>query len=994
MKLSERLERRNSSMDILRIVAAFTVLSVHFFLHNGFYSEPVSGYGPIKGIGQFFATGDGSALHGPLMFLAVAMRTLFGVCVPLFMILTGYLMSKKELKKGYYKGIRKTVIIFVLATIACMIFKSVHGTPEALQAWNRGDFATMFDAIAQTRQYNFINFIFGTLDFTGANYSWYIEMYIGLFLLAPFLNLAYNKLETKKHKQILVVTMIAISVLPTLFNIFNFSSAEWWVTPTTSDEFQKLIPAYWLSIYPLTYYFVGAYLREYGVRLKTGTTAALLVGSLLGFTVFNWFRSYGGGFKTGSYGYWYGFSPFVLAVLLFILISRIKSENWKPGVKLALWKVSDLALGIYLCSYIFDEQIYETLRNAVPVMVDRIPYYLITVPLCFVLSALLSALLNWLAGLLVKLYEKIKEIVKEQMSRDDRRKWQDFLFIALMTFALLFSFWKCRYGFGGNDEPFYLTIPHRLTLGDALFSDEWHLSQLSGFLLLPFVALYRLITGSTDGIILAARVVYVLCHAGATVAIYSRLRKYGYITVCGCVLYFLYTPFNIMALSYDSMGVELLLLSGVLLATADYSKKLQLIFSGLALAGAVLCNPYLAVLYVLYAAGMGIHYLLKNKDVKLVFKSEMFTVRPFLFFTAGVAILAVLFLAFTLTRTGIGDIFNNLPLMMKDPEHPHYTFWQKLSSYWGSFYNMQPHFKYVLMGYGAMLLVMLIDRKRRLHRAVYLSLSCLGTGITLIQLLPGVTSTTYNSMMVPFLFLGITSYILCENKFRELFAAVFVGGIIYSFCIHYTSNQMIYCISMALTVTNVASFVFLSQLVREMRENEDNLTYAPAMRIVSFSLVGLMIGMQTGWQLTAKAYHAFWENGMDSLTTEITQGPASGIITTDVRVNTYNELYADLALYMTQEPNEILVMSETTWPYLALNDFGYGTYSAWLSGENDNTLLRLSEFYAINPGKEPKYILLPKSSKWDIQKVLNDAAAKGYQVAAETNVSYHLEKQD
>ena len=48
----KKLERRNSSMDILRIVAVFTVLSVHFFLHNGFYSEPVSGLGPIEGILQ------------------------------------------------------------------------------------------------------------------------------------------------------------------------------------------------------------------------------------------------------------------------------------------------------------------------------------------------------------------------------------------------------------------------------------------------------------------------------------------------------------------------------------------------------------------------------------------------------------------------------------------------------------------------------------------------------------------------------------------------------------------------------------------------------------------------------------------------------------------------------------------------------------------------------------------------------------------------------
>ena len=688
-----KLERRNSSLDILRIVAAFTVLSVHFFLHNGFYSEPVQGMEPIEGIVNFLTTGDEAAMHGPWMFLAVMMRTFFGVCVPLFMILTGYLMSKKELKKGYYKGVRKTVIVFILATIVCMVFKSIHETPAAKDAFYRFDLVTMFDAIGATRKYNLINFIFGTLDFTGANYSWYIEMYIGLFLIAPFLNLAYNKLNSQKQKRILVITFVAISILPTLFNIFNFQSAEWWVTPTTSDEFQKLIPAFWLSIYPVTYYFVGAYLREYGLKWRTLTLTALLCVSLFVFTVFNWFRSYGGGFKTGSYGYWYGFMPFVLAVLFFELLTRIRTDNWKPVVKLGLWKLSDLALGIYLCSFIFDELIYENLRMNVPVMIDRIPYYLLTVPLCFVASALLSFVLNVLAKYIIILYEFLKKTVTEQRALKKDRRWQDYLFIALMAFALILSFWKCRFGFGGNDEAFYLTIPHRLILGDSLFGNEWHLSQLSGFLLIPFVWLYRLLTGSTDGIIFAARIVYILMHAGATVVIYTKLRKFGFLSVFGCALYFLYTPFNIMALSYDSMGVELLLLAGVLLATADYEKKLQLIFSGLAFAGAVLCNPYLASLWLLYAACMGAHLLLKNKDISIALKSEMFSVRAFLFFTAGVAALAVLFLIFTLTRIGFGDIFANLPYMLDDPEHPHITVWSKVQSYFKSWFELHPHFR-------------------------------------------------------------------------------------------------------------------------------------------------------------------------------------------------------------------------------------------------------------------------------------------------------------
>ena len=129
----KKLQNRNASMDIIRIVAAFTVLSVHFFLHNGFYSQIV---------------------EGVPMYIMVLMRTLFSVCVPLFMILTGYLMSHKTLSRKYYSGISKTLIVFVLATLACMIFKAVHDNePLSLKS-----------------------FILGTLDFTGANYSWYIEM--------------------------------------------------------------------------------------------------------------------------------------------------------------------------------------------------------------------------------------------------------------------------------------------------------------------------------------------------------------------------------------------------------------------------------------------------------------------------------------------------------------------------------------------------------------------------------------------------------------------------------------------------------------------------------------------------------------------------------------------------------------------------------------------------------------------------------------------------
>lgn len=989
---TKRLARRNSSLDIVRIVAVFTVLSVHFFLHNGFYSEPVSGMGPIEGVISFFQTGNYGDLHGPQMYVMVLMRTLFGVCVPLFMILTGYLMSKKELSRGYYKGIKKTLMMFVLATIACMVFKAVHNNPTAYNAFYNFNLETLFSSVGNSGDLTLSEYILRTLDFTGANYSWYIEMYIGLFLMAPFLNLGFNKLKSKRQRQVLVATFLFLTMVPTVFNIFNFDTATWWTTPTENDTYQKLIPAFWMGVYPITYYFIGAYLREYGIRLRTRSVAALFAVSLFLFGTFSWFRSYGGGFKSSAYVYWYGFAPGILATLLFVLLSRIKTDNWKPGVKLALWKLSDLALGIYLLSYIFDEIIYKVLREEVPVMVDRLPWYLVTVPLCFICATALSFLLNLLGKGLFALYEQIKQFVIAQRARKDKKKWQDFLFIALFVAALIFSIWKLSYGFGGNDEAFYLTIPHRLTMGDAMFADEWHLSQLSGFLLLPFVWLFTTITGSTEGIMLAARIVYLIFHAGAAVLIYSRIRKYGYLSVFASVLYFLFVPYNIMALSYDSMGLELVTLTGVLLATADYDKKLQIIFSGLCFAGAVLCNPYLAAVWALYGVCVLLHVLLRKKDWRFVLKSRLFAPKTFLFFTAGVAALAVVFLIFTLTRVGFSDIFSNLPYMLTDPEHPQIPFGTRLTSYFKCIFELHPHFRYAVYAYGATLLAMLIDRKRRLHRSVYLIITTAVVIYTYVLLLPNLHYSTYNAIMFPMLFIGVTSYILCERKPRELFAALFVLGILYSLCMHFTSNQYFYIISTAMTAANVASYLFLGQLIREMQETPDNITYAVWVKRFSLVFAALMIFLQGAFQIGSKAQHVFWDSDPDSLTAEIEAGPAAGLRTTPANAAAYEALYNDVTQFVNSTGgyrDNVLFLTKRTWMYLAAYDFPYGTFSAWLSGERDSSLQRLDTFYSVNPDKQPKFVYIPKDSDWNIDPLLNSWKAKGYQLS-ETDLSYRL----
>ena len=76
MRVDNKNENGKSRMvaaDVLRCVACYLVISIHFLMNSGFYSTTV---------------------YGKKMFLAVLIRCACTICVPLFLILSGYLMNK------------------------------------------------------------------------------------------------------------------------------------------------------------------------------------------------------------------------------------------------------------------------------------------------------------------------------------------------------------------------------------------------------------------------------------------------------------------------------------------------------------------------------------------------------------------------------------------------------------------------------------------------------------------------------------------------------------------------------------------------------------------------------------------------------------------------------------------------------------------------------------------------------------------------------------
>ena len=220
--------QRSMNMDIIRCLALFFVLAVHFCTHCNIYS---AGY------------------TGSAAFLAELLRTFYVPALGLFLMLNGYFQYKRTVSASYYLSILRLYEMYVLCSVLNLLYSRFYlGMDLSLK--------DMLSAL---------------VNYSAGEYSWYILLYNGLFLLIPFLNLSYNGLAYRGQKRVLILTLFFLSALPASFlNAFVSLNAYWW---------QRL--------WPILFYFMGAYMGEYQPRLAPRKAAALFFGVLLAFTCYN-----------------------------------------------------------------------------------------------------------------------------------------------------------------------------------------------------------------------------------------------------------------------------------------------------------------------------------------------------------------------------------------------------------------------------------------------------------------------------------------------------------------------------------------------------------------------------------------------------------------------------------------------------------------------------------------------------------------------------------
>ena len=330
-----KMKKRVFGLDLVRAVAILFVVIVHVFLHVNFVSVGMS---------------------GTKNFFLLWIRNIALSCVPLFIILTGYCKCNKKVNKEHYKSIWKILVSYFVIACITILYKKYY--------------------VGETL--DFQKHIMGILRFDVNEYAWYLEMYLGLFLLIPFLNILYKNIETKRQKKILLFSLFLICSLPQTLNPIVFGNTK-----------LDILPRWWNILYPFLYYYIGCYIREYQTTFRRLPKLMwILIISLLqtGFIYI-----YCGGssmIEKNIIPDYFSVFTLLISVLIFLLLYRVKTKSFY--LQKTMEFISKNTLELYLLSFIFDHYYYKLFISGSDITHNAFMALGICVPFVF-LASLFSA---------------------------------------------------------------------------------------------------------------------------------------------------------------------------------------------------------------------------------------------------------------------------------------------------------------------------------------------------------------------------------------------------------------------------------------------------------------------------------------------------------------------------------------------------------------------------------------------------------------------------
>lgn len=522
-----------------------------------------------------------------------------------------------------------------------------------------------------------------------------------------------------------------------------------------------------------------------------------------------------------------------------------------------------------------------------------------------------------------------------------KRLWKSYKYVLLLGVIACCLAVKCFFGFGWDDEGYYLSAAHRIFMGEIPLYQEWFPASLFGVLLFPVYALYRMVVGSEAGVVLFFRLFYLLLLFANSVLVFCIIKKYtkkAGVAFFAAAFLLVYSKQNMALYSYNDLAVGSLVLTAMLLLYSEMTqkKKKSIYFAaGISFVLTVFCNPYCIFIW-LYFAILSVFLWKREKDgARLGF---------LVCFTAGCCLLGFAFLGFLFSQAPFGELLESLYYVINGFGFVEESIAIKLMKW--CWYSVKTYGIAVLLLQIPIFFYALVKayRKNLTSRQKHV-LAGIEVVCAVVYLLGQFVFLDDRNVIgiayIPLSVLALLCFIMTEKRDWKVFWILYVPGILMSMAFQCSSGTGIYAITTGFTVSAIGSVLLLAAYW------EENLLDKPwgLYLILSVVLAGTF-----AMRLTYSRQNGYEEH----YDCRIENGPYRGIMTDERQKEFYEQTIAELAMLeqQTAEGDHVFLLGRNTWMYLCL-DRKAGTPTTWRM-EPENELFR--EYFVLHPDKVPDWI--------------------------------------
>ncbi|MBR5181455.1 MAG: hypothetical protein IKW88_04325 [Clostridiales bacterium] len=558
------------------------------------------------------------------------------------------------------------------------------------------------------------------------------------------------------------------------------------------------------------------------------------------------------------------------------------------------------------------------------------------------------------------------------------------IFIIVNSFLLLLVIFRIFFCIAVLDEAFNVGEAFRALQGNQYLVENWDYFQTGDSFLTPFLFVFYKITGSTDGIILYSRIVFIVLQLLLSVLMYKVLSRFFDRSAAFFSIIIVETAvqFLLFYMWYDNWEVYFRLI-GLFLIFYVFSsfgkisnrKAFLLIFmAGVAHACMVYAYPTTIIVYLFV---LGVLLFFKRKQSAKVHNFYV------LFYLMGAALVFLIFVIYVL-KIGYKNLFVFNSVISKvglasTGRDGYFTLPKILSN---TILLITKNIKCYLMGlivYVIGLLVLYLLRKNPKRALIYLIVMFFGGLVELVYGEAGSLTTgfmmTYLSFYVPPLYLLIRKRSDKREFYKNLIVIVMLSSYVSGLAYGYTAlNGSLKFACGARPCAIIAILLAYEVLKQYGSEQLYRIAFSAAATVLVVVNVLNMYG------------YSFEGTAPFKCNTRINSGIYKGLLDTSETAERYKTVYHDLG-ELVRETDKTITCGPYAMEFYLITNLKPNTSNLW---DPNNTELLL-EYYDTYYGK-PDLIVLHDSVSEYTNKVFLDFVKDNYQLAKYTDGYYIYRK--